>query len=34
VHGAVAVPIKKFAGLSSAVTEGISSFVSGKRKES
>jgi hypothetical protein len=34
VHGAMATPIKKFAGLSSAVTEGISSFVSGKRKES
>jgi ABC-type transporter Mla subunit MlaD len=34
VHGAVATPIKKIAGLSSAVTEGISSFVSGKRKES
>jgi hypothetical protein len=34
VHGAMASPIKKVAGLSSAVTEGISSFVSGKRKES
>ncbi len=34
VHGAVATPIKKVAGLSSAVTEGISSFVSGRRKES
>ena len=34
VHGAMATPIKKIAGLSSAVTEGISSFVSGKRKES
>ncbi len=33
VHGAIAAPIKKVAGLSSAVTEGISSFVSGKRKE-
>ena len=33
VHGAIATPIKKIAGLSSAVTEGISSFVSGKRKE-
>ncbi len=34
VHGAVATPIKKVAGLSSAVSEGIASFVSGKRKES
>ncbi len=34
VHGAIATPIKKVAGLSSAVTEGIASFVSGKRKES
>ncbi len=34
VHSAVATPIKKFAGLSAAVTEGIASFVSGKRKES
>jgi hypothetical protein len=33
VHGAVSKPIKKVAGLSSAVTEGIASFVSGKRKE-
>jgi hypothetical protein len=33
VHGAMATPVKKIAGLSSAVTEGISSFVSGKRKE-
>lgn len=33
VHSAMATPIKKIAGLSSAVTEGISSFVSGKRKE-
>jgi hypothetical protein len=34
VHGAMATPIKKIVGLSSAVTEGFSSFVSGKRKES
>jgi uncharacterized protein YoxC len=34
VHSAVAKPIKKVAGFSSAVTEGIASFVSGKRKES
>ncbi len=33
VHGAMATPIKKIAGLSSAVSEGISAFVSGKRKE-
>jgi hypothetical protein len=33
VHGAVAAPIKKVASISSAVTEGIASFVSGKRKE-
>jgi hypothetical protein len=33
-HGAVAAPIKKVAGLSSAVSEGISTFVSGRRKES
>jgi hypothetical protein len=32
-HEALASPIKKVAGLSSAVTEGIASFVSGKRKE-
>ncbi len=34
VHSAVAKPIKKMAGISSAVTEGIASFVSGKRKGS
>ena len=34
VHDAVAAPIKKVASFSSAVSEGISSFVSGKRKES
>jgi hypothetical protein len=34
VHGAMATPIKKVAGLSAAVSEGIASFVSGKRKES
>jgi ABC-type transporter Mla subunit MlaD len=34
VHDVVATPVKKLAGLSSAVTEGISTFVSGKRKES
>lgn len=34
VHGAVATPIKKVAGFSSAVSQGIASFVSGKRKES
>ena len=33
VHGAVSKPIKKVAGLSSAVTEGIRSFVSGRRRE-
>jgi uncharacterized protein YoxC len=33
VQGAVARPIKKIAGISSAVTEGVASFVSGKRKE-
>jgi uncharacterized protein YoxC len=33
VHGAVAAPIKKVASFSSAISEGISSFVSGKRKE-
>jgi hypothetical protein len=33
VHNAVAKPIKKAASFSSAVSEGISSFVSGKRKE-
>jgi uncharacterized protein YoxC len=33
VHGAVAAPIKKVASFSSAVSEGISSFISGKRKE-
>ena len=34
MHAAMAFPIKKVAGLSSALSEGISSFVSGKRKES
>ena len=34
VHGAVAGPIKKVAGFSSALSEGIASFLSGKRKES
>ena len=34
VHGAVATPIKKVASLSAALTEGIASFVAGKRKES
>jgi hypothetical protein len=34
IHGAMATPVKKVAGLSSAVSEGISSFVSGRRKES
>ena len=34
MHAAMASPIKKVAGLSSALSEGISSFVSGKRKES
>jgi hypothetical protein len=33
VGGVVAAPIKRVAGLSSAVTEGITAFVSGKRKE-
>jgi hypothetical protein len=33
VHEAVSKPIKKIAGLSSALTEGISSFVSGRRRE-
>lgn len=33
VHNAVAAPIKKMASISSAVSEGITSFVSGKRKE-
>jgi hypothetical protein len=33
VHSAVSAPIRKVASLSSAVTEGISSFVSGRRKE-
>jgi hypothetical protein len=33
VHGAIATPIKRVAGLSSAVTEAISSLLSGKRKE-
>ena len=33
VHAAMATPVKKVAGLSSAVSEGISSFVSGRRKE-
>jgi hypothetical protein len=34
VHDAVAKPIKKIAGISAAVSEGVASFVSGKRKES
>lgn len=34
VHGAVATPIRKVAGLASAVNEGIATFVSGKGKES
>lgn len=34
VHGAIASPIKKVAGLSSAVTEGIAAFISGRKKES
>jgi hypothetical protein len=33
VHGAVAAPIWRVASFSSAVSEGIASFVSGKRKE-
>jgi predicted PurR-regulated permease PerM len=33
VQAVLTSPIKKVAGLSSAVSEGISSFVSGKRKE-
>jgi predicted PurR-regulated permease PerM len=34
VHNAVAKPIKMVASLSSAVSEGVTSFVSGRRKES
>jgi hypothetical protein len=34
VHGVVATPLKKVAGLASAVNEGIATFVSGKGKES
>ena len=34
VHSAVAAPIRKMSSISSAVSEGIASFVSGKRKES
>jgi hypothetical protein len=34
VHDAVAKPIKKIAGISSAVTEGVQSFISGRKKES
>ncbi len=33
VQGAVSKPIKKVAGLSAALSEGVASFVSGKRKE-
>lgn len=33
VHGAVSKPIKKVASVSSAISEGVSSFISGKRKE-
>jgi ABC-type transporter Mla subunit MlaD len=33
VHDAVAKPIKKIAGISAAITEGVTSFISGKRKE-
>jgi hypothetical protein len=33
VHGVVATPIVKLAGLSAAVSEGISAFVSGRKKE-
>jgi hypothetical protein len=33
VHGAVAKPMRKAAGLAAGVSEGITSFISGKRKE-
>jgi hypothetical protein len=33
VHNAVAKPMKKAAGIAAAVTEGITSFLSGRRKE-
>lgn len=33
VHSAVATPLKKVAGLVTAVSEGIATFVSGNRKE-
>ena len=32
-HSAMARPIKKIAGMSAGLSEGIASFVSGKRKE-
>lgn len=33
VHNAVARPMRKIAGLASGVSEGVSSFFAGKRKE-
>jgi hypothetical protein len=33
VHGAVARPMRKVAGLAAGVSEGIASFFAGKRKE-
>jgi hypothetical protein len=33
LHGAVAKPMRKIAGLAAGVTEGVSSFIAGKRKE-
>jgi uncharacterized protein YoxC len=33
VHNAVAKPMRKIAGLASGVSEGVSSFFAGKRKE-
>jgi uncharacterized protein YoxC len=33
VHGAVAKPMKKVAGLAAGISEGVTSFLAGKRKE-
>ncbi len=33
VHNAVAKPMKKVAGIAAGVTEGITSFLTGRRKE-
>jgi len=34
VHGAVAKPVRKVAGLAAGLSEGVSSFLSGRGKES